>query len=94
MDILMVSPKVSGIGGVARHVTALVKRLRENRGFLVDVISVENTPHLPVKGLYNPSFSATSALKALWRRLKGKHYDVAHGTTSLHGYALNWLLRA
>lgn len=78
MYILMISPKVSGIGGVARHVTALIKRLRK-KGFLVDVISIENTPHLPVKGLYNPSFSATSTLKALWWRFRGKHYDVAHG---------------
>ncbi|MEM1509361.1 MAG: glycosyltransferase family 4 protein [Thermofilaceae archaeon] len=78
MDILMISPKVSGIGGVARHVTALIKRLRK-KGFLVDIISTENTLHLPVKGLYNLSFSATSTLKTLRWCLRGKHYDVAHG---------------
>jgi len=77
MRILMVSPRVTGIGGVAQHVGRLVELLRED-GHSVDVISIENTPHVPVKGLYNPSFTASSYLRALARRLGGASYDVVH----------------
>ena len=73
----MVSPRVTGIGGVAQHVGRLVELLRED-GHSVDVISIENTPHVPVKGLYNPSFTASSYLRALARRLGGASYDVVH----------------
>jgi len=77
MRILMVSPRVTGIGGVAQHVGRLVELLRED-GHSVDVFSIENTPHVPVKGLYNPSFTASSYLRALARRLGGASYDVVH----------------
>jgi glycosyltransferase involved in cell wall biosynthesis len=77
MRVLMVSPRVTGIGGVAQHVGRLVELLRED-GHSVDVISIENTPHVPVKGLYNPSFTASSYLRALARRLGGASYDVVH----------------
>ncbi|MEM2185196.1 MAG: glycosyltransferase family 4 protein [Candidatus Methanomethylicia archaeon] len=74
----MVSPRVSGIGGVAQHVSGLINKLRL-RGFVVDVVSVENTFHLPVKGLYNASFAFSSFWKGLFRRVKGVRYDVVHG---------------
>ena len=77
MRILMVSPRVTGIGGVAQHVGRLIELLRGD-GHEVDVISVEGTPHVPLKGLYNPSFMASSYLSALARRLRGEGYDVAH----------------
>jgi len=35
MRVLMISPKVSGIGGVAQHVSSLMGRLR-GMGFNVD----------------------------------------------------------
>jgi len=76
--LLLASPRVSGIGGVAQHVSKL-RSMLEARGFTVDVVSVENTPHVPVKGLYNPSFALFSALKTLLRSLEGRRYDVAHG---------------
>jgi len=74
----MISPKVSGIGGVAQHVSKLIKKL-ESSGFEVDTISIENTLHIPMKGLYNPSFAFYSALKAMFNRFKGIKYDIAHG---------------
>ncbi|MEM0495311.1 MAG: glycosyltransferase family 4 protein [Thermofilum sp.] len=77
-ELLLVSPRASGIGGVAQHVARLRREL-EARGFEVDVLSVENTTHIPVKGLYNPSFALSSALKSLLRSLGGRKYDVAHG---------------
>jgi glycosyltransferase involved in cell wall biosynthesis len=77
MRVLMISPKVSGIGGVAQHVSSLMGRLR-GMGFNVDYISTENTVHIPVKGLYNPSFSFSSFWKGLYRRVLGVEYDVVH----------------
>lgn len=74
----MVSPRVEGIGGVARHVSKLVFELK-GRGFDVTVVSTENTFHIPIKGLYNPSFSLFSAAKEVLERLHGKFFDVAHG---------------
>jgi glycosyltransferase involved in cell wall biosynthesis len=77
MRVLMISPRVSGIGGVAQHVSSLIGRLR-GMGFDVDYISTENTVHIPVKGLYNPSFSFSSFWKGLYRRVLGVEYDVVH----------------
>ncbi len=78
MRVLIVSPRASGIGGVAQHVSKLARELGA-RGFEVEVVSVENTPHVPVKGLYNPSFAATAAARAALKRLRGAKFDVAHG---------------
>jgi len=78
MRILLVSPKVTGIGGVSRHVSALAERLRR-KGIEVEIVSAENTPHIPVKGLYNPSFALTSAIKTLLMRVKRDYFDIAHG---------------
>ncbi|AJB41775.1 Glycosyltransferase [Thermofilum adornatum 1505] len=77
MKILMITPKISGIGGVAAHVSKLVEFLRRD-GHEVGVIASENTPIVPIKGLMNPSFTATSALKAIYKRLRGERFDVIH----------------
>lgn len=77
MKVLLIAPKVTGIGGVAPHVSKLRSLLLEG-GHEVDVISVENVPHIPVKGLYNPSFTVSSYFKSLWLRAGGRKYDVAH----------------
>lgn len=74
----MISPKVSGIGGIAQHVSKLIERLRDS-GYYVDVISIENSPHIPVKGLYNPSFGISSSFISMAKRLGGMEYDVVHG---------------
>ena len=73
LSVLLVSPKTRGIGGVAQHVSKLAQLLEE-QGASVDIISCENTPCLRRRGLANPSFMLTAALKA---PLKGR-YDVVH----------------
>ena len=45
----------------------------------MNIISVENTFHLPVKGLYNASFAFSSFWRGLFRRVKGVRYDFVHG---------------
>lgn len=77
MKVAVVSPRTSGIGGVAQHVSKLVELLRRD-GNEVDVVSAENTPYLPVKGLMNPSFALSAAAKAALGRLAGRRYDVVH----------------
>ena len=51
MRVLIVTPKVTGIGGVARHVSALASRLRR-RNIEVDVISTEDTSRVAVKATF------------------------------------------
>ena len=77
MKILMITPKISRIGGVATHVSKMVQFLTRD-GHEVEIISSENTPIVPVKGLMNPSFTATSALKAIYKRLRGERFAVVH----------------
>ncbi|WP_238527513.1 hypothetical protein [Candidatus Nitrosarchaeum limnium] len=48
MKILLISPTLEGIGGIAQHVRDLIKFLKEH-GHQVDVISSENTPIIPIK---------------------------------------------
>lgn len=78
-SILIVSPKTSGIGGVAQHVSKLAQLLGE-RGYEVDIISCENTPCIRRRGLANPSFMLSSSVKAL----AAGRYDVvnAHNVPS------------
>jgi glycosyltransferase involved in cell wall biosynthesis len=77
MKALVISPRVSGLGGVAQHVRKLVELLKRD-GHEVDVVSVENTSYLPVKGLMNPSFALAALAKAAAGRLMGCRYDVVH----------------
>ncbi|MGQ9478812.1 MAG: glycosyltransferase family 4 protein [Thermoproteota archaeon] len=76
MRILIVSPRTSGIGGIAYHVSKLVEHLAR-RGIEVETISVENTPFINVKGLMNPSFAISSSVKALMLRIS-RGFDVVH----------------
>ncbi|MEM4303723.1 MAG: hypothetical protein QXQ70_07505, partial [Candidatus Caldarchaeum sp.] len=71
-DVMLVSPTSVGMGGIARHVSGLASRLVK-KGYKVAVISSENTPVLGVKGLKNPSFMATSSLKACFYRTRVVH---------------------
>ncbi len=73
MRILIISPTQSGIGGVARAVQNQIKFLK-SKGYEVDVISSENTPIIPIKGLKNPSFMISSYLKTKFK----KNYDIVH----------------
>lgn len=78
MRVLIISPKIYGAGGVAQHVSKLVEKL-SYKGYEVYTISVANTPHIPIKGLYNPSFASFSVIKALVDRGMGLRYDIVHG---------------
>ena len=73
MKILLISPTLKGIGGVAQHVRDLIKFLKEN-GHHVDVISSENTMTIPIKKLKNPSFLISAYLKTKF----SKNYDIVH----------------
>lgn len=73
MRVLIISPTQSGIGGIAQHVQGLDKFLKKNN-HTVDIISSENTPTLPIKGLKNPSFMVSSFVKTKF----GKKYDIVN----------------
>jgi glycosyltransferase involved in cell wall biosynthesis len=73
MKILIISPTQSGIGGIAGVVQNQIKFLKK-MGHDIDVISSENTPTIPIKGLKNPSFMITSFLKTKFK----KNYDIVH----------------
>ncbi len=72
MKILIISPKISGIGGVAQHTAVLYRRLKE-KGYEVKILSSENTPIINIKGLRNPSFAVTASFKSILRK-----YDIVH----------------
>jgi len=73
VNILIISPTQSGIGGIAQHVQGLTKFLKKN-GHKVEIISSENTFTIPIKGLKNPSFMISSFLKAKFK----KNQDIVH----------------
>lgn len=73
MNILLISPTQSGIGGIAQHVQGLTKFLEKN-SHQVEIISSENTFTIPIKGLKNPSFMVSSFLKSKFK----KNQDIVH----------------
>lgn len=73
MKILLISPTLEGIGGVAQHVRDLINFLKKN-GHHVDILSSENTLTIPIKKLKNPSFLISSFFKAKFM----KKYDIVH----------------
>ena len=83
MKILLISPTLKGIGGVAQHVRDLIKFLKEN-GHDVDVISSENTFTIPIKKLKNPSFLLFSFLKTIF----SKNYDIVHAQHPIGALAM------
>jgi glycosyltransferase involved in cell wall biosynthesis len=83
----MITPRIGGIGGIAAHVSKLVQFLTAD-GHEVEVISCENTPYISLKGLMNPSFAVTSALKALYLRLSRKEFDVIHAHNIPSAFAM------
>ena len=83
MNILLISPTQSGIGGVAQHVQGLKKYL-ENQGNYVEIISSENTLTIPIKGLKNPSFMISSFLKSKFK----KNFDIVHAHNIPSAYAM------
>jgi len=83
MKILLISPTLKGIGGVAQHVRDLVKFLK-NDGHDVDIISSENTFTIPIKKLKNPSFLISSFLKTKF----SKKYDIVHAQHPIAALAM------
>jgi len=83
MKILLISPTLKGIGGVAQHVRDLIKFLKEN-GHDVDVISSENTFTIPIKKLKNPSFLISSFFKTKFM----KNYDIVHAQHPIGALAM------
>ncbi|MCA2003445.1 MAG: glycosyltransferase family 4 protein, partial [Candidatus Nitrosotenuis sp.] len=73
MRILIISPTQSGIGGIAQHVSGYTNYLTK-QGHQIKIISSENTPTIPVRGLKNPSFMVSSFLKAKFQ----KGFDIVH----------------
>ena len=83
MKILLISPTLEGIGGVAQHTRDLIKFLQES-GNHVDVISSENIPTIPIKKLKNPSFLISSFFKTKFM----KKYDIVHAQHPIGGLAM------
>ena len=73
LNVLIISPTLRGIGGIAQHVQGLSNFLKQ-QGHYVDFISSENTFTLPVKGLKNPSFMISAFLKTKMK----KNNDIVH----------------
>lgn len=83
MKILLISPTLEGIGGIAQHVRDLIKFLKEH-GHQVDIISSENIPTIPIKKLKNPSFLISSFFKAKFM----KNYDIVHAQHPIAALAM------
>ena len=83
MNILLISPTLKGIGGIAQHVRDLIKFLKEN-GHQVDVISSENILTIPIKKLKNPSFLLSSFFKTKFM----KKYDIVHAQHPIAALAM------
>jgi len=83
MNILLISPTLKGIGGIAQHVRDLIKFLKEN-GHQVDIISSENTLTIPIKKLKNPSFLISSFFKTKFM----KKYDIVHAQHPIAALAM------
>lgn len=73
LKVLLATPRVSGVGGIAQHVRQLAKRLRW-AGYEVKVISSETMGLSLRKGLANPAYALIAPLKSLKER-----YDIVHG---------------
>jgi glycosyltransferase involved in cell wall biosynthesis len=83
MKILLISPTLEGIGGVAQHSRDLIKFLQESNHH-VDIISSENIPTIPIKKLKNPSFLLSSFFKTKFM----KHYDIVHAQHPIAALAM------
>jgi glycosyltransferase involved in cell wall biosynthesis len=83
MRILMISPTISGIGGIAQHVQGL-KNFLETKGNEVEIISSENTFTIPIKKLKNPSFMISSFFKSKFK----KNFDIIHAQNPISAIAM------
>ncbi|MEM3584432.1 MAG: glycosyltransferase family 4 protein [Nitrososphaerales archaeon] len=70
MKIKLISPTFGGTSGVGRHVKILSEKLIE-KGCKVSVVSINNTPYIPIKNLKNLSW-------ALFACSKREKADIIH----------------
>ena len=75
MRILLLSPRIFGVGGIAQHARRLAQGLTE-AGHEVKLISIETLGVRLRKGLANPGYSALTALKS---KSSGERFDIVHG---------------
>jgi glycosyltransferase involved in cell wall biosynthesis len=73
LKVLLLSPRVSGVGGIAQHVRRLARGLRE-AGHEVELVSIETLDVRLRKGLANPGYSVLAALKS-----PREKFDIVHG---------------
>ena len=73
MKILLLSPRLSGVGGIAQHVRRLARGLR-GAGHEVELVSIETLGVKLRKGLANPGYSVLASLKSI-----GGKFDIVHG---------------
>jgi glycosyltransferase involved in cell wall biosynthesis len=73
LRILLLSPRVSGVGGIAQHVRRLARGLR-GAGHEVELVSIETLGVKLRKGLANPGYSVLASLKST-----GEKFDIVHG---------------
>jgi glycosyltransferase involved in cell wall biosynthesis len=83
VKILLISPTLKGIGGIAQHTRDLIKFLKEN-GHEVDILSSDNIPIIPIKKLKNPSFLFFSFFKSKFM----KNYDIVHAQHPIGSLAM------
>lgn len=76
---MLIAPRFTGIGGIAQHVRSLCKWLIR-RGWDCNILSGERIPYIHVKGVMNPSLSATMFLYAVFDNFLGRSsgYDIVH----------------
>jgi len=73
LKILLLSPRISGVGGIAQHVRVLARKLHST-GFSVDILSAEYLKIPGLKNLANPLYGFCSYLKTVL-----KEYEIVHG---------------
>ena len=71
--MLLLTPRIRGVGGIAQHVRCLAEQLEE-AGYQVYILSSETLRTPRIKGAANPLYSLASAFKLL-----GRSYDIVHG---------------
>ena len=71
--ILLVAPRIGGVGGITQHVRQLAKRLK-GIGWGVHLLSSETMRLSMRKGVANIEYALASAAECL-----GRSYDIAHG---------------
>lgn len=73
MRILLLTPRISGVGGIAQHVRQLARRLRRS-GHDARILSSETMRLQLRKGAANAGYAALAALKVL-----SGSFDIVHG---------------